>query len=168
MWFMSILPKRKNPYWVAMNFLSVRERSYFELFDKLKTKKFPIQKIKEVLADLKAKELINDRKFTKNFISHHIETRPEGRILLKKRLFQKRISSKIVEEELENLLPREKELELALLAAKKKQKVLGCRRAPQGKDLKSKISFFLAGRGFSYDIIEETIKKIKPDNEVLI
>ena len=70
------------------------------------------------------------------------------------------ISSEIIKEVLEKLLPEEKESQLSLLAAKKKIEILKNKNfSPQA--LKLKLSFFLHGRGFSKEIIDETFLNLK-------
>ncbi len=153
-------PKRKNPYWVALRLLSFRQRSERELFERLKKKKFPEKKIRRLIKDLKEKKFLDDKKFARDFVLYRIETHPEGKTLLKKRLFQKKVPGEIIDKTLEKLLKKEKELELALIAAKKKRNLLRTKDLTP-KELRFKISFFLSSRGFSRDVIKETLLKIK-------
>lgn len=151
--------KRKNAYWTALRLLSFRQRSEKELFERLRERKFPVKKVEKVISDLKEKRFIDDKKLTRDFILHRAEIHPEGRMLLKKRLFQRKIPLEIIDTALEKLVSEEKELQLALIAAKKKKRFLDNKKLPLEK-LHSKIGLFLASRGFSREIIKETLLKI--------
>lgn len=152
--------KRQNPYFVAFRFLSIRERSEKELFNKLREKKFSKKKIIAVINDLKKKKFIDDRLLAENFISYRLGFHPEGKFLLQHRLRQKMVKDEIIEDVLERLLSREKESQLSLLAAKKKIEILKNKNF-SSQELKLKLSFFLHGRGFSKEIIDETFLNLK-------
>lgn len=115
----------------AINFLSFRPRSEWEIKRKFKSEEL-IKKLKEL-------RLIDDEVFTKWYVEQRNTFRPKGRRMLEMELRRKGIKTK-VETDLS-------EMELAKRALKKK-KFLD----------KEKSIRFLASRGFSWETIEDVIK----------
>lgn len=122
----------------AVNFISFRPRSEWEVRQNLKRKGF--ENIDEVILKLKSIELVNDEKFAEWWVTQRSTFRPKGQLAINAELAQKGVRLKI---KLEN------EVDLALKAIKKK--------LPMEKE---KVFRFLATRGFSYDTIQAVIEKL--------
>ncbi len=115
----------------AINFLSYRPRSEWEVRRKFNNEEL-IKKLKEL-------KLVDDEAFAKWYVEQRNTFRPKGRRMLEMELRRKGIKTKV-----ENDLS---ETELAKRALVKK-KFLD----------KEKAIRFLAGRGFSWETIEDVIK----------
>ncbi len=122
----------------AINFISFRPRSEWEVRQRLKLKKY--ENIDEVVVKLKEIGQIDDDKFAQWWTEQRSTFRPKGGRLLNLELQRKGVKVKI---KLEN------ETELAMKAIKKK--------LPMEKE---KIYRYLVGRGFDYDTIGEVIEKV--------
>lgn len=122
----------------AINFISFRPRSEWEVRQRLKLKKY--ENIDEVVAKLKEIGQIDDEKFSVWWLEQRSTFRPKGQRAINMELARKGVKVKI---KLEN------ETELALKAIKKK--------LPMEKE---KIYRYLASRGFDYDTIGEVVEKV--------
>lgn len=121
----------------AVNFLSYRPRSEFEIRQYLKRKK--VEDIDGIIIRLKDLGQINDEEFAKWWVDQRSTFRPKGKRALEMELRRKGVKVKVtVNEE-----------DLAMKVLKKK--------LPLEKE---KIFRYLAGRGFSYDTIESVIEKL--------
>ena len=78
--------------------LSYRMRSKKELYQKLSKKGFSLDVIKDVVADLEKKDLINDYKFGLAFAKDQINRNNIGPIALKYKLIQYMDSSELIEQ----------------------------------------------------------------------
>lgn len=138
----------------ALRILNIRPHSEKELKNKLLTK-FAEEKelINEVIGDLKRTGLVNDQVFSEQYVNYRLSSAPRGRLLLKKELDQKGITSEVCGEILNEI----NEEELALEAANRKLKTFSAVPAEKKKE---KLFRFLASRGFSSDVVYKTVKKV--------
>lgn len=141
----------------ALFLMSLRDHSKSELKRKLQ-QKFPedIEIIENVLEELKRTTVIDDNRFAKIFTEYRLKSSPRGKNLIKQELLKKGIEQETIENVFENM-NFEEEInaeELAINKAKSFDKNLD----PQKK--KEKLMRFLASRGFDFDIILKTIKKL--------
>ena len=140
----------------AFRILAIRPRSVFEMKEKLRARKYSQKIIDGLIKKLKEQDLLNDEKFTREWIKNQLEYRPCGRILIKKKLFEKRIKQEIMEKVLEEMVSPEKELALARKVLQKKRDRL--ENLSRGK-LFQKLSLYLSGKGFSYQVIREVLEE---------
>lgn len=128
----------------ALNFLSFRPRSEWEVHQYLKRKhksdSGAAQNDDLVIEKLKDIGQIDDEKFAAWWVEQRNAFRPKGQRAINYELARKGVKIKV---KIEN------ETELALKALKKK--------LPMDKD---KVYRYLATRGFSYDTIESVIEKL--------
>lgn len=123
----------------ALNFLSFRPRSEFEMRQFFRRKKYEFGE--QILEKLKALGQINDEEFAKWYIDQRNTFRPKGKKALKSELLKKGVKVD---------MPTDfNEKEMALKALKKYH----------GTVDQLKIKRYLANRGFSWDVIEEVVKK---------
>ena len=125
----------------ALNFLSYRPRSEWEIRHKLKFKTKDQQLIDNVIDKLKKINQINDLDFAKWYVDQRNTFKPKGRRAVDMEL--RRLGVKV---KVENTLSE------STLAKKALAKYHG------NKD-KLKIQRFLASRGFDWDVIEQTVEK---------
>lgn len=142
----------------VLNFLSFRPRSEFEirqyLTRKMKNNKEERKKLDEenreivekVIIKLREIGQINDEEFARWYVEQRQTFRPKGRRAVKYELLKKGVDKKIIDK----VLPEsEDELALALRAARKRRLADPI-----------KLQRFLAGRGFDWETIKETVEKL--------
>jgi len=135
----------------ATRFLSSRPRSEKEIKNYLFKKRPKDEELrKEVLIELRALNLINDKDFVKWWLDQRSTFRPRGERLLIMELLNKGISKDLLEEMIKGKI---EEIPLARKVILKKERALT--DLPFFKK-RQKIGDFLLRRGFSY----ETVKKI--------
>lgn len=120
----------------ALNFLSFRPRSEFELRQFFRRKKF--DDIEPVLEKLKLLGQINDEAFAKWYVDQRQTFRPKGRRAIEMELRRKGVKVKVESDLSEEALARKALAKYHGDPAKKAQ--------------------FLARRGFSWEIIEKVVK----------
>jgi len=148
--------KRAKDY--AFKLLSYRPRSIKEIWNRLKKKDYSSKVILEVIKSLKRLKFLNDREFARMWVESRIKTRPMGRHRLEQELNQKGIDRDLIEKTLSDY-EEEEEIELAKELTQRKLK-----RSYRNLDevtTKRRLYSFLQRRGFSYDIIQEVLRKLK-------
>lgn len=141
----------------AFRILAIRPRSVFEMKEKLRNRKYSPPIVEEITRELKRQNLLNDEKFAKDWVRNQLEYRPCGRILIRKKLIEKRIVREIIDRVLEELVPPEKEKEIAQkIAQQKKDKLKNLSSQQQFQ----KLGLFLTNKGFSYQIVKEALGEI--------
>lgn len=142
----------------ALDFLSIRSRSYREMENYLFKKGFSRDIIKGVLSKLDEKGYIDDLEFAKKFISYKMKRKVIGKNLLKKELFRKGISREIVKRAIRETGSDTIDSEEVYRIAKKKLEGL-----KNKKNRASKLFYFLNQRGFESEMIHNVIERLKKD-----
>ena len=146
---------------VAINYLSYRQRSSKEVADHLLKKGFSRECAVNVTEQLRASELINDKKFSEAFIKDRLQRKPIGALLLRQQLIAKGISSKEIEPILAQSITEKKQYESACLAAKHKLRLIHANKKQLDNNAtKKRVLDFLLRRGFSYEIASTTIRQL--------
>jgi len=141
----------------ALRFLKIRPRSVYELKEKLEGKGFSSTEIETAVLDLMASGLLDDRAFTKSWITYRL-ARPFGFRRIIQELKNKGIDPQIIEQavaEHEGVYSAE---DTALELAQRRWQ-----RLPALDPLKKKkrVMDFLLRRGFDVGIVMKVIKKLK-------
>ena len=132
-----------------------RLRSENELIQRLKLKKVPEETIKELVAFLKEKKLIDDNIFAKAWISSRLR-KPLGLRRIKQELRQKGVDKEIIESQSSGVTDYS-ETDTVLDLAKRKLNIL------KGADqviAKRRVYAFLLRRGFSPEIVIDTLNQL--------
>ncbi len=137
----------------ALNFLSYRPRTEKEVRANLKRNNVEEGVADEVVQRLRRGGLLDDVQFANLWVENRSEFRPRGRQALRAELRQKGLGDETIEVALSNL----NEEELALRAAQKQARKL---EALEWPDFRKRLGSFLARRGFGYEIITETLKRV--------
>jgi len=145
--------EREVAYQQALKYLNYRERSKAEVRQNLKKHDLPEAAIETAIERLHRSELVDDKRFAKDWIDNRSQFRPRGRRALTYELKRKGISEGIIEE----LLVELDEGDLAYQAA--------CKKARRWENLewpefRSKIYGFLARRGFNYQTIVPVVERV--------
>jgi len=126
-----------------LNFIGYRERCEFEVHEWLYKKKFADLE-EELVARLKDKNYLSDKRFTRLFIRDRVKLRAWGPIRLRHELNSKRISKHTIENAIEDI---REEYDFDQMATDLAQQKLKLTPQPNFKD-KKRIWSFLQRRGY--------------------
>ena len=141
----------------AMNYISGKLKTKYEVRLKLKENGFAEDIIDEVLDILENEEYLNDRVYCEIFIEDKKKLNGYGKNKIKSLLIQKGISKNIFEDFL-NEFEYDEEFDNALKMGIKKLELLSNEEDNFKK--KQKIINYLAYRGFGFDVINDVLKEI--------
>ncbi len=154
---------QQNARNAAIRFLATRPRTEREIRTRLREKEFSDQEISDVIQDLRRTGLVDDREFARMVIRDARSLRPSGARLLRSKLVLLGVNPATVDEVLAEELPATDQLEAARkLAAHFLAKAAAARRRDPPEKLRTRLSGFLARRGFPWetirDVTRETLK----------
>lgn len=141
----------------AINYISGKLKTKYEVRLKLKENGFAEDVIDEVLDILEKEEYLNDKVYCEIFIEDKKKLNGYGKNKIKSLLIQKGISKNIFEGFL-NEFEYDEEFDNALKMGIKKLKLLSNEEDNFKK--KQKIINYLAYRGFGFDVINDVLKEI--------
>jgi regulatory protein len=137
----------------ALRLLSLRPRAEAEIKQRLVRKGFAEAVIDETLERLREKNLVDDSQFALAWVENQSTFRPRGRRLLKMELRQKGVPEPKIEQALDEM---QDEADLAYQAAERAaQRMSGL----EWQQFRLKLSQFLARRGFSYEVVSQTVAR---------
>lgn len=141
----------------AINYISGKLKTKYEVRLKLKENGFAEDVIDEVLDILEKEEYLNDKVYCEIFIEDKKKLNGYGKNKIKSLLIQKGISKNIFEGFL-NEFEHDEEFDNALKMGIKKLELLSNEEDNFKK--KQKIINYLAYRGFGFDVINDVLKEI--------
>lgn len=141
----------------AINYISGKLKTKYEVRLKLRENEFSNEVIDEVLEILENEEYLNDRLYCEIFIEDKKRLNGYGKNKIKSLLIQRGISKSIFEDFLDNF-EYEDEFDNAVKMGIKKLNLLANEEDKFKK--KQKIINYLAYRGFSFDVINDVLKEI--------
>lgn len=141
----------------AINYISGKLKTKYEVRLKLRENEFSNEVIDEVLEILENEEYLNDRLYCEIFIEDKKRLNGYGKNKIKSLLIQKGVSKSIFEDFLDNF-EYEDEFDNAVKMGIKKLNLLANEEDKFKK--KQKIINYLAYRGFSFDVINDVLKEI--------
>lgn len=137
-----------------LRFAMVRSRSEKEVTDYFKRKKVHESMHDKLLEKLRHLELLDDAKFAKWWIDQRIQFKNKSKRVIQIELRQKGIGKEIIDKAFTETVIDEEKMAKELMKKKAyKWENLEPREARQ------KISQYLAGKGFSWDLIEKVTQK---------
>lgn len=139
----------------ACRLLKYRSRSEKEIEDQLKRKKFSESEIRETIAWLKEKGYLNDERFAREWLESR-KRRGYSEKYIRLELKQKGISEQLSNLDLNNQEQFLSDREVAEKLVEKKMKQY---RNLEPVKVKQRIQNLLLRRGFSWEIIEEILRK---------
>lgn len=149
--------ERKAALELAVRLLAGRAHSRHEIESKLRKKGFDTATIASVTERLDQLRLLDDHAFAGSYVAGLSRRRPEGRLRTRARLKQKGLSDEIIDETLSS----SDQKALCLSAAEKKLRSLS---GPPDA-IKKKLTTFLINRGFDWETIRETVKKVTSEGK---
>jgi len=135
----------------ALNYLSYRPRSEWELRRYLGDKDFEQETIDVVLDRLREADLVDDLEFARYWIDNRLRFRPRGEWALRQELRQKRIDTHIIDKALIDF-DEERALKKALRRHARRLQHLSSAK------FKKRLMQRLARRGFSYGAIRDALE----------
>ena len=142
----------------AFRLLSRRSHSRFELIQKLHKKKFDINLIDAIVAELIEQDFLDDLKFAKLYAEEKFDKKIIGKNKIKAGLISKGVNQKIIEKVISEMDLSSAEENAFELAQKKIKFISGSKSG--NKNIKQKISTYLYSKGFESDIIYNVLKKM--------
>jgi regulatory protein len=145
-----------SPKEYAFFLLKFRLRSEKELYDRLLKKKFPEGEVKKVIVFLKEKKFIDDRAFTKAWVDSRLRQRIGLKRIIQE-LRQKGIDKEAIEDKLSEAKSGYSESEIVKGLAEERLKRI---KDVYPQKAKSRVYGYLIRRGFSPDIVIDTLNRI--------
>ena len=146
----------------SFRYLSGRNHSKYELKLKLQKKNYDLSLIMKVIDDLERQGFIDDELFANDYYSAQLR-RKRGLLQIKANLGKKGVRREIIESVAAKLNNDEIFIANAKIIAEKKVMLLKKRNLEQAI-IKQKVFQFLSSRGFTTNIIMETIKQLEINN----
>lgn len=142
----------------VFNLLSYRDRTYFELENRLSKKGYDQDIIEKVLNRLKELGYIDDYKFAVKWVKDRLKNKPRGKILIKKELIKKGINKDIIDKVTNKIIDNNIEIKQGSKLAVKWLSS-HCQKDNSFK-YKLRLKRYLNNKGYSLNIINEIIKKV--------
>jgi regulatory protein len=136
----------------AFRFLSYRPRSEAETRERLEKHGYENEEIERVVAQLKRLGLLNDTAFAEFWKDNRNSFKPRGQRMLKMELKRKGVESEVINDVVENV----DEAANAYRAATIKARTLP---VADYQVFRKRLGSYLQRRGFSYGVINNTVKK---------
>jgi regulatory protein len=149
---------------IALTYLNYRARSEKEIRERLQKEDVPEPIILRTLEYLKELKLVDDEAWSKSFVNDKLVRKSVSSRQLAFGLAQKGVSKEVIEETISDLNANETDESRAMRAAEKRwPRILKSESDPRKQ--KQKLYTFLAGRGFSFEVIHEIYSKLAKDNK---
>ncbi len=151
----SIFIKAKD---TAFKYLGYKARTKYEIEKKLIEKEFPTEIVERTINLLLTYGYIDDESYAKKFISEKINYKGYGKHRIKYELKMKKVDEQIIDDLLTDTHDDELEKAIKLATKKIKNKNIDYKE-------KQKVIAYLQRRGYSFDIIKESIDTVLNDYE---
>lgn len=156
-----------KPLQYGLFLLKNRDYSVGQIERKMREKEYSPEDITDTVSRLKELKFLDDERFASHYVKNTLSIEPSGRYMLEKKLRQKLVPDDIVEKVLGEVSEGD-EKEGAASSLKKWIKVrnldYNSMESKEKYKLKQKMIAYLAGRGFSYDLIKEAIDSTLDSN----
>ena len=147
-----MIKEQLSPYNKALDILSRRDHTEYEMRTKLKQKKYSGAQINGAVNKLFVNKLLDDAAFAQRYISSTIRCKAVGPRWLQQKLKQKGIEDNIISETIAGLLDENKQLELIQQAIAKWRKL-----HPRHAADRTRLTRFLLSRGFQMQTFNQAI-----------
>lgn len=145
----------RKAYERALKLLAYRDRSMSEIRKRLLSADFPEDVVDEVISRLSDEGLLDDKRFSQEWVSSRATSKPMGRTRLVWELRSKGVDTDTIEEVLNNL-DDDTELTLARSAAQNKFR----KANREDPSFKNRLTSFLRRRGFDWDVIRRVVDEL--------
>ncbi len=142
----------------ALKYLAIRPHSRKELLLKILRKGYLPELIEPALNDLQKVDLINDEKFSRQFIHDELLLRPCGKNLLREKLLARGVPPAIFQPILEEFFQQQPQEEVARQIA---EKFLARHRHVPLPKRREKLIRHLQGKGFDWEMVNRVLLETK-------
>ncbi|MCL2140816.1 MAG: RecX family transcriptional regulator [Dehalococcoidia bacterium] len=146
----------QKAYHASEHFISYRPRSEYEVRQNLVRKGFDNEIVAQTIDRLRGNGLVDDVAFARYWTENRVAFSPRGRRLVQTELRQKGINVEVLEDATVEL----DDAESAFLAGTKKANLL---RGHSYEEFSRKLGDYLQRRGYDYDVIRSSIKRLWQD-----
>ena len=144
----------------ATHYLSYRPRSEFELRERLHRRGFEGDNIEAVVARLKEQGLVDDMAFTQFWKENRASFSPRSRRLNKLELRRKGVASDVIDQVVDEVDDNDSAYRAAL------SKVRSFTMSDY-QNFRQRLGGYLKRRGFSYEVINQTVEQIWREGKAL-
>ena len=137
-------------------FLKFRPRTESEMKMRLSKLGFSAETVEQVLADFKAKGLVNDEKFARYFAEREMSAKPSGRRAIIANLKAKGVPAEMAVQAAEQVSEGKGDLEVARELAHKK---VSSFRGLEPEVVRRRLFGFLGRRGFPADVVYKVVRE---------
>ena len=137
----------------ALEFISFKPRTVQETRKKLADLEYSEDLIEETLHDLTENGILNDELYAGPWVEERTRLNPKSKRVLAYELRRKGISDDLIQSAVEEVDDYQSAYEIA------KKRLYRYESLPK-PDFQRKLGNFLAGRGYSYDVISETTRNL--------
>ncbi|MDD4046373.1 MAG: RecX family transcriptional regulator [Sedimentibacter sp.] len=148
-------------YNYGISVLSRYAKSECELRLKMKNKGFEPQLIDNAISTLKERKYLDDERYCEMFINDKINISKHGVRKIKEALYYKGIDKEIIEEKIKNISAESEEERAFILGEKKLLKI----KENDNRKKMAKLSNYLIGKGFEYETVNKTLRKLLNKND---
>ena len=148
--------ERISVYNYGISLLSRAAKSEYELRLKMQDKGFDSHLIDNAINTLKEQKYLDDERYCEMFINDKINISKHGVRKIKEALYYKGIDKEIIEEKIRSV-SQEDEEERAINLGKKK--LFNIKEEDTRKKY-IKLSNYLIGKGFEYDVVKRTVSRL--------
>lgn len=149
---------------IALAYMNHRARSVKEIRQRLNREDIPEAIVDRVVAFLEEHKLVDDAAWSRAFVNDQLVRKPVSSRQLAFGLAQKGVDKETIAETLGALNQEETDVERAMKAAEKRWPRIE-RTESDPRKRKQKLYTFLAGRGFSSDIVAVTLRSLTGTDE---
>jgi regulatory protein len=153
--------EKVSVYNYGISVLSRYAKSEYELRLKMKNKGFEPQLIDNAINTLKEQKYLDDEKYCEMFINDKLNISKHGVRKIKEALYYKGIDKEIIEEKIKNISAGSEEERAFILGQKK---LLNIKENDNRKKM-AKLSNYLIGKGFEYETVNKTLRKLLNTND---
>lgn len=146
-------------YQAALTLLKYRDRTRWELAQRLRTKGFAQQSVAAALNRLEEQNYVDDLRFARRFVEGRRRGRPRGRRALAWELKRKGVDQQAIEAVLDELLCGEAELNMAIELLRSRLS----RMEQVDERAKRRLYSLLGRRGFDQETIQAALGRVLPE-----
>ena len=143
----------------AIRYISIRNRSKFEIVNYLKKKEFDEDIIQETINYLNSKKLLNDYEFAIQFVESRLRGKPRGKNLILKDLYKRGIDKNLADKAIVECEADLVDLDIVYEFALKKYN-----KVKEKQNSIPKVAFYLTQRGFDSNTIFKIINRLKKNS----
>lgn len=144
---------REVAFQSALHLLKYRPRTESEIRSRLLKKSISPQVVEEVIERLQRNQMLDDRRFTIEWIENRSELKPRGRRLLEFELRQHGVEQEIIQDSLAEVDDEQLAYQAAARRVRKYQEL-------EWSEFRIKLARYLSQRGFQYDTIRDVTNQI--------